>query len=231
MEEKSMMKQKLFRGIAMVAVAGMMLTGVGCGSNGKDEGAVKPNQITESSASEKESETEQIPALSNYFEVAMNGKVYTVPSLVKDFLTEDDLIYAQEDITGIRGEYWNKLNLYNAENDMYIGQAFTYYEESSSHVIADEYVYWLKFERQNVEASKVSLVFYGGITFDSTYEDIVALFGEPDNENGAETGAYRWEKFCPNADEWCISELSVYFEDGKIDTIYLQHQTKESRFH
>ena len=204
----------------------MVLTACG-GESAKDTSAGNTNDNVTNSAgeSESQSETESGPELTDYFQVAIGGKVYSLPSRVDEFFADSSVFYTDRDLDGSRGEYWNKLKMSGVEKELEFGTAYTGHESSDSHVIGEEYVYWLELDAYAAKVSGVSITLYGGITLDSTYEDIVAVFGEPAGSGGNEQSmAYRWEDFCPKGDDNCTSELSVYFEDGKIDKIYLQHK-------
>ena len=216
--------------VSVLVLGNCVACGSGAGNDGKNEGSQVENEtsVVTESQDEGKSEEETVPVLNNWFEVSLNGKVYELPARVSDFLDGDNMFYTEESVEDLRGEYWNRLEMYNKENDMFVGTAFTYYDVLKEHAVGDEYVYWFKFERMDVEFNNLSLVFYGGLTFDSSYEDVVAIFGEPSDDNGQ--GGYRWEEFCQDGDEYCISELSVYFKDGKIDKISIMHQNSESRF-
>ena len=212
-------------GLVLTVTLMMGLTACGEGENAKDTSVGNNSDNVINSNSESESEVEKGPELTDYFQVAINGKIYNLPSRVDEFFADTSVFYTDKDISGSRREYWNELEMYDVEKELCIGTAYTAHESSDSHIIGEEYVYWLELDGYAANVSGVSITLYGGITLDSTYDEIVAVFGEPAGSGGNDqTMAYRWEKFCPKADENCTSELSVYFEEGKIDKIYLKHQ-------
>lgn len=221
--------KKTIKLLSLVLTVTFMMGLTACGGeNPKDTtvGNVNDNVTNSKGESESQGETESGPELTDYFQVAIGGKVCSVLSRVDEVFTDSSAFTTDMDINGSRKGDWTKLQMYDPEKKICIGTAYTSYPSDEMRVIGEEIVYWFELDGEAARANGISITIYGGITLDSTYEEVVNVWGEPAGSGGDEQSmAYRWDDFCPKADENCTSELSVYFEDGKIDKIYLQHKT------
>jgi len=141
--------KKTIKLLSVVLTLTFMLGLTACsGENEKDNSAGNVKDSAISSAGETESETEKGPELTDYFQIAIGGKVCSLPSRVDEVFTDNSAFATDTDINGSRKGDWTKLKIYDPKKQMCIGTAYTSYPSDEMRVIGEEIVYWFELEAE-----------------------------------------------------------------------------------
>ncbi len=161
--------------------------------------------------------------LSDWYTFAINGEVYSVPNYPDTFtkagLTWEDCYYtdkiAEDDYELY---YWE-----DPVSGGTIGLVWIANIGVGSCSPEDGVAFQINIENEGIYGGyKPNLVFGDGLTFDSSIEDIIACFGEPDDEShysdsSSSSDTYYWYM----DDDYCGIEVDFY--DGQFYEIYIEY--------
>lgn len=161
--------------------------------------------------------------LSDWYTFAINGEVYSVPNYPDSYtaagLTWEDCYYTDK----IAEDDYELYYLEDPVSGETIGLVWIANVGVGSCSPEDGIAFQVNIENESIYGGyKPNLVFGDGLTFDSSIEDIIAYYGEPDDEShysdsSSSSDTYYWYM----DDDYCGIEVDFY--DGQFYEIYIEY--------
>ena len=162
-------------------------------------------------------------SMGEWYTFSINGQIYSVPNYPETFvqsgLTWEDCYYTDKIATDdYELYYWD-----DPVTDEHIGLVWIANVGEEPCSPADGIAFEVNIENSSVYGGyKPDLVFGDGLTFDSSLEEIIAYFGEPDDEyhysdSSSSSDTYYWYM----DDDYCGIEVDFY--DGQFYELYIEY--------
>lgn len=158
--------------------------------------------------------------IGKWYSFVLNGQTLTLPMSLDEFKVTgfdiDEAIYSD---TLEPGEY--TYYMYYDENGNYIGWIDIANFGDTTITAAEGTVFEV-----DIDSTAPMVQFVGGLDFNSTEEEVLAYFGEPDYEYHSDEEAdyvsseYTW--YPDDADSY-YCDIEIDFWNGEMDTIYIEY--------